>query len=202
MRNGEGLWHLRLSLPQPRRSFRAQLLSAQAIRTFLAGPRRACSGRASQVTSPPRSRQRASALACASRRLAGDVGAIAASSHPACCNLYRLTKGQAAIRDLFRARHDRAGNLPLFPSIFPDQMAPIVRTGADGERELVMARWIRALTVVPSTLTMTRPPEINPPTSAINLRRSPVPLIEKRCERPDATDASVKPLSARKEAAF
>jgi putative SOS response-associated peptidase YedK len=57
------------------------------------------------------------------------------------CNLYSLTKGQAAIRDLFRARHDRTGNLPLFPAIFPDQLAPIVRNGVDGERELVMARW-------------------------------------------------------------
>ena len=57
------------------------------------------------------------------------------------CNLYSLTKGQAAIRDWFRARHDRTGNLPLFPGIFPDQMAPIVRNGADEERELVMARW-------------------------------------------------------------
>jgi hypothetical protein len=42
------------------------------------------------------------------------------------CNLYSLTKGQAAIRDLFRAGNDRTGNLPLFPGIFPDQMAPIV----------------------------------------------------------------------------
>jgi hypothetical protein len=41
------------------------------------------------------------------------------------CNLYSLTKGQAAIRDWFRAPHDRAGNLPLFPAIFPDQMAPM-----------------------------------------------------------------------------
>src|SRR5271165_5821651 len=57
------------------------------------------------------------------------------------CNLYSLTKGQAAIRDWFRATYDRTGNLPLFPGIFPDQMAPIVRAGADGERELVMARW-------------------------------------------------------------
>jgi hypothetical protein len=30
---------------------------------------------------------------------------------------------------------------PLFPGIFPDQMAPIVRNGADGEREFVMALW-------------------------------------------------------------
>jgi putative SOS response-associated peptidase YedK len=57
------------------------------------------------------------------------------------CNLYSLTKGQAAIRDWFRARHDHTGNLPLFPSIFPDQMAPIVRNGTNGGRELVMARW-------------------------------------------------------------
>ena len=57
------------------------------------------------------------------------------------CNLYSLTKGQAAIRDWFRAGHDRTGNLPLFPGIFPDQSAPIVRNAADGERELVMARW-------------------------------------------------------------
>ena len=57
------------------------------------------------------------------------------------CNLYSLTKGQAAIRDWFRASNDRKGNLPLFPAIFPDQLAPIIRNGADGERELVMARW-------------------------------------------------------------
>src|ERR1700723_1213356 len=57
------------------------------------------------------------------------------------CNLYSLTKGQAAIRAWFRAGRDRTGNLPLFPGIFPDQMAPIVRNGVDGERELVMARW-------------------------------------------------------------
>ncbi len=57
------------------------------------------------------------------------------------CNLYSLTKGQAAIRDWFRAPNDRTGNLPLFPGIFPDQMAPIVRTATDGGRELVVARW-------------------------------------------------------------
>jgi putative SOS response-associated peptidase YedK len=57
------------------------------------------------------------------------------------CNLYSLTKGQAAIRG-FRARHDNTGNLPLLPGIFPDQTAPIVRNDdIDGERELVMARW-------------------------------------------------------------
>jgi putative SOS response-associated peptidase YedK len=57
------------------------------------------------------------------------------------CNLYSPTKGQAAIRDWFRASNDRTGNLSLFPAIFPDQLAPIVRNGGDGKRELVMARW-------------------------------------------------------------
>jgi putative SOS response-associated peptidase YedK len=55
------------------------------------------------------------------------------------CNLYSETKGQAAIRALFRSAHDRTGNLPAFPGIFPDQLAPIVRNSVDGERELVVA---------------------------------------------------------------
>lgn len=57
------------------------------------------------------------------------------------CNLYSVTKGQSAIRDLFAVKHDRAGNLPPLPAVFPDQMAPIIRVTDDGERELVMARW-------------------------------------------------------------
>ncbi len=57
------------------------------------------------------------------------------------CNLYSVTKGQSAIRDLFAVKHDRAGNVPPLPAIFPDQMAPIVRASPDGERESVMARW-------------------------------------------------------------
>jgi putative SOS response-associated peptidase YedK len=57
------------------------------------------------------------------------------------CNLYSETRNQDAIRALFRASHDRTGNLPLFPAIFPDQMAPIVRNANEGGRELVLARW-------------------------------------------------------------
>lgn len=56
------------------------------------------------------------------------------------CNLYSLTKGQAAIRELTRALIDRTGNLPPMPGIFPDYPAPIVRNGSEG-RELVLARW-------------------------------------------------------------
>lgn len=57
------------------------------------------------------------------------------------CNLYSLTTNQAAIRDLVRAMRDGLGNLPPLPGIFPDYPAPIVRTSADGVRELAMARW-------------------------------------------------------------
>ena len=51
------------------------------------------------------------------------------------CNLYSVTRGQSAIRDLFAVKHDRAGNLRSLLAIFPDRMAPIVRVGADGKRE-------------------------------------------------------------------
>ena len=57
------------------------------------------------------------------------------------CNLYSMTKGQQAIRELARALRDTTGNLPLLPGIFPDYTAPIVRNGADGIRELTKARW-------------------------------------------------------------
>jgi putative SOS response-associated peptidase YedK len=59
---------------------------------------------------------------------------------PSMCNLYAVTKGQQAIRELTRAMHDRTGNLPPLPGIFPDYGAPIVRDGPDG-RELALARW-------------------------------------------------------------
>ena len=57
------------------------------------------------------------------------------------CNLYSITRGQAAIRELTRAMRDLTGNLPPMPGVFPDHAAPIVRTGQDGTRELVTARW-------------------------------------------------------------
>ena len=56
------------------------------------------------------------------------------------CNLYSMTKNQAAIRDLFKIGRDTTGNLPPLPAIFPDQMAPVVRV-SEGERELIMMRW-------------------------------------------------------------
>lgn len=56
------------------------------------------------------------------------------------CNLYSVTEGQQAIRDLFRVVRDTTGNLPPMPGIFPDYMAPIVRNTPEG-RELTMMRW-------------------------------------------------------------
>ncbi|MBB6228795.1 putative SOS response-associated peptidase YedK [Polymorphobacter multimanifer] len=52
-----------------------------------------------------------------------------------------MTSGQQAIRALADAMRDTSGNLPMLPAIFPDNAAPIVRTGTDGVRELAMARW-------------------------------------------------------------
>lgn len=50
-------------------------------------------------------------------------------------------RSQAGIRAAARAMRDGLGNLAPQPGIFPDYSAPIVRTGADGVRELAMARW-------------------------------------------------------------
>src|SRR4051812_29449384 len=59
------------------------------------------------------------------------------------CNLYSLTKGQAAIIAIIRGMtDDRTGNLPPLPGIFPDYTAPIVRNQVcGGIKEMVMARW-------------------------------------------------------------
>jgi putative SOS response-associated peptidase YedK len=57
------------------------------------------------------------------------------------CNLYSVTKGQAAIREFARAIRDTTGNLAAQPGIFPDYTAPIVRNAPDGVRELAKARW-------------------------------------------------------------
>ena len=57
------------------------------------------------------------------------------------CNLYSVTKGQAAIIALVDAMRDLTGNMPPLPGVFPDYPAPIVRTAADGVRELAMVRW-------------------------------------------------------------
>jgi putative SOS response-associated peptidase YedK len=56
------------------------------------------------------------------------------------CNLYSVTRSQEAIRRAFRVMRDLTGNLPSLPAVFPDTLAPVVRTARDGERELTMIR--------------------------------------------------------------
>jgi putative SOS response-associated peptidase YedK len=65
------------------------------------------------------------------------------------CNLYSITKGQKAIRDLAGAMVDRAGNMPPLPAIFPNGRAPIVRAMPEDGRELLMARWGLAAPLIP-----------------------------------------------------
>ena len=61
------------------------------------------------------------------------------------CNLYSHTKGPKAIRDLAKAMGggwlDSAGTLEPQPSIFPAQLALVVRSTPDGIRELIRMRW-------------------------------------------------------------
>ncbi len=52
-----------------------------------------------------------------------------------------MTKSREALVAYTRAMRDRTGNQPPLPDIFPDQMAPIVRTAKDGVREVVTMRW-------------------------------------------------------------
>ena len=55
------------------------------------------------------------------------------------CNLYSMTTTHEAMRKLFRVQSGI--NQLRFPGIFPDYPAPIIRRQANGEREVVMARW-------------------------------------------------------------
>ncbi|MFN0217844.1 MAG: SOS response-associated peptidase [Hyphomicrobium sp.] len=57
------------------------------------------------------------------------------------CNLYSLTTNREAIMRLFRVSDNRATIINPQSSIFPAYSAPVVRTAADGERELVQMSW-------------------------------------------------------------
>lgn len=52
-----------------------------------------------------------------------------------------MTKSREALVAYTRAMRDRTGNQPPLPDIFPDQLAPVVRTAKDGVREVVTMRW-------------------------------------------------------------
>ncbi len=51
-----------------------------------------------------------------------------------------MTKGQAAILALIKAMKDSAGNVPIIPTIYPDGVAPVVRS-TDKGTELIRMRW-------------------------------------------------------------
>ncbi|WP_310475324.1 SOS response-associated peptidase family protein [Sandarakinorhabdus sp.] len=68
------------------------------------------------------------------------------------CNLYALTKGQQALRELARALDlgavaDRLGNLPVLSSLYPDAEAPIIGLARGTAPNLIpgpmlsLARW-------------------------------------------------------------
>ena len=67
------------------------------------------------------------------------------------CNLYSMTKPQDAARAIARVGRDQTGNLPPLPGIFPNRMAPVIRTGADGVREMLMMRWGFPPPVIPNS---------------------------------------------------
>jgi putative SOS response-associated peptidase YedK len=57
------------------------------------------------------------------------------------CNLYSQSRSRDEIRRLFRVERDLSPNLPPQPSIYPDQMAPVVRIDDDGARIMQQMRW-------------------------------------------------------------
>jgi putative SOS response-associated peptidase YedK len=57
------------------------------------------------------------------------------------CNLYAYRTPQAEARRLLGVMTDLTGNQPPLPTVFPDQMAPVVRLGQDGVREMLPMRW-------------------------------------------------------------
>ena len=57
------------------------------------------------------------------------------------CNLYSIMSARAEAARAAQAMRDRNNNQPPIPGVFPDYAAPIVRHGADGQREMVDMRW-------------------------------------------------------------
>ena len=57
------------------------------------------------------------------------------------CNLYSLTRSVDAIRALFRVPHNRAAAFAPLSAIFPGHTAPVIRSTAEGEREMGAMSW-------------------------------------------------------------
>jgi hypothetical protein len=78
------------------------------------------------------------------------------------CNLCWITKGQSAIRDLFRVVHDKTGNLPPLPGIFADYRRQSCACPAASARW----RWRFGESRARSSSSRARPPIRVSPTSA------------------------------------
>ena len=52
-----------------------------------------------------------------------------------------MTSSREAVRRLFGVTADLTANQPPLPAIFPDQLAPVIHTGADGARTMQAMRW-------------------------------------------------------------
>ena len=57
------------------------------------------------------------------------------------CNLYNLTTTRDAVMQFTKAFRDKAGWNEPSVDIYPNTLAPIVRVGDDGQREIVRATW-------------------------------------------------------------
>lgn len=57
------------------------------------------------------------------------------------CNLYKMRATLDELVRLFRVERNAAGNLEPRDEIFPNQDAPVIARGAEGERALGMMRW-------------------------------------------------------------
>lgn len=57
------------------------------------------------------------------------------------CNLYNVTTTQRAILEWSRAMRDRTGFNEPSRDVYPNFMAPVVRVGDDGQREVVPLQW-------------------------------------------------------------
>ena len=57
------------------------------------------------------------------------------------CNLYSLNKKRDAVARFFRVSHNRAASFEPTSAIFPKHVAPVLRSTADGEREIVSMSW-------------------------------------------------------------
>ena len=57
------------------------------------------------------------------------------------CNLYSYTRNVDAIRQLARAMMDRTGFNEPSREVYPNYLAPVVRVGEDGAREIAPLQW-------------------------------------------------------------